>query len=210
MKKKTYVSVYDLEGRALESFIEKYGDVFEPRFVDFNYYKMYYLGKFDHMTHLFNLLAQTYSITTVFYPGSFIHITPSFAFPNVTYVDLYDGLKDFFIDQDVIKYVNLHKIYEQETQMTFHHESYLQSKGEYDLMISSNAGSISIDCKARLKIGGLLLVNNGHSDADNAFADSSYAYLGYFKFNQNKDKVSFLIDGTSKKSNTFYLFERLE
>jgi hypothetical protein len=209
MKKKPYVSVYDLEGRALEAFLEKYGDIFEPRFVDFNYYKMYYLGKFDHMTHLFHLLAQTYKINTVLYPGSFVHITPSFSFRNVTYVDLYDGLEDFFVDEDVIKYIDLHKIYKDQSYINFKQESYLNTEGQYDLIISSNAGSISLDCKKNLKQEGLLLVNNGHSDADNAFSDDDYKYLGYFEFNTNKDKVTFRIDGTSKKSNTYYLFEKI-
>lgn len=207
MKEKVYTSVFDLDKKELNQFIKRYGDVFEPRFVDFDYYKKYYLGKFDPMIHIFNAISQTYDIKSVVYPGSFIHISPSFSFSQVTYIDVYDNIEDFFVDGDIIKYVNLHKIYSQPTTMTFEHKSYLDVKGHYDLVISSNAGSVSMDCKHFMKNGTLLLVNNGHSDADNAFEDDQYEYQGYYKFNGNKEKVSFLIEGESKKSNTYYLFK---
>jgi hypothetical protein len=202
------ISVFDLEGKQLDEFLEKYGDIFEPRFVDFEYYKLYYLGKYDHHKLIFSYLQKTYDIHHVFYPGSFIHITPSFIFDHVTYIDLYDGIGDFFDSKDVLKYINLHKTYQTATQMIFVHGSYLNREGTYDLVISSNAGSISIDCKGNIKDNGLLLVNNGHSDADNAFADVDYEYLGYFKFNTNNDHVQFVIDGTSNKGDVFYLFRK--
>ena len=207
MKEKGYKSVFDLSGKELEVFIEKYGDIHEPRHVDFDYYKMYYLGKYDPMIHIFNLLTQTYNIKSVVYPGSFIHISPSFSFDDVTYIDVYDNIETFFTEPDILKYLDLHKIYKNETKMTFYHKSYTEVTGFFDLVISSNAGSISLDCKHFMKKGTLLLVNNGHSDADNAFEDDDYTYLGDFKFSGNKEHVSFIIEGESKKSNTYYLFE---
>ena len=206
MKNKKYTSVFDLEGKALDGFMEKYGDIFEPKCVDFEYYKLYYSGKYDPMIHIFNYLAQTYNIDKVVYPGSFIHIAPSFSFSHVTYIDLFDNIDDFFVDSDVLKYLDLHKIYEETTNIEFFHQSYTEMKGQFGLMISSNAGSVSIDCKHLIKPEGLLLANNGHNDADNAFEDESYAYLGCFKFTGDKEHVSFVIDGESKKSDTYYLF----
>jgi len=209
MKEKVYTSVFDLNGKELERFIEKYGDIFEPRHVDFEYYKMYYLGKYDPLIHIFNSLAQTYEIKKVVYPGSFIHISPSFSFEDVTYIDVYDNIDEFFTEPDIKKYLNLHKIYKNDTKMTFYHKSYTEVMGSYDLIISSNSGSISIDCKHLMKKGSLLLVNNGHSDADNAFEDDDYNYLGFFKFSGNKEHISFIIEGEREcnKSNTYYLFE---
>lgn len=206
MSQKKYTSVFDLEGSALESFMKKYGDIFEPRCVDLEYYKLYYLGKYDPSIHIFHYLRQTYDIERVVYPGSFIHLAPSYSFANVTYIDTYENIDDFFYQEDVKKYVDLHKIYDEETMMTFKAESYLSSTGQYDMMISSNGGSISIDCINLLKVGGLLLVNNGHNDADNAFENERYTYLGYFRFNGNHEKVTFVIDEKSKKSDTYYLF----
>ncbi|MBN2796078.1 MAG: hypothetical protein JXR88_11775 [Clostridia bacterium] len=203
------LSVFDLEGKDLEKFLEKYGDIFEPKYVDLEYYKLYYLGKFDHDRLIFEYMAQTYEIDKVLYPGSFIHITPSFDFENVTYVDIYPNIEDFFSDEDVLKYIELHKNYQSPTTICYKEISYVNLEGQYDLIISSNAGSVSIDCKKNLKNGGYLLVNNGHSDADNAFADDAYEYLGYFKFNINKDHVQFILDNTSYKSSDFCLFRKL-
>ena len=102
--------------------------------------------------------------------------------------------------------VEVFRIYDHTSKLTFFHQSYVEVEGKFDLVISSNAGSVSMDCKQFMKNGTLLLVNNGHSDADNAFEDDTYIYLGYYKFSGNKEKVSFVMDGESKKSNTYYLF----
>lgn len=208
MKSSDIKSVFTLEGKELQAFLDKYGDIFEPRLVDFEYYKLYYLGKYDHHRLIFNYIREMYNIDRVFYPGSFVHITPSFTFPNVTYADTHAGLTHFFNSEDVVKYIELHKIYQEPTIMSFVNDSYITVTDAFDLMISSNAGSVSIDCKHCLKHGGLLLVNNGHSDADNAFADNDYEYIGYFKYDYKKEHVNFILDGTSTRSNTFYLFKR--
>lgn len=203
------ISVFDLEGKALNKFLEQYGDIFEPKCVDLEYYKLYYLGKYDHDRLIFNYMSQTYDIHNVLYPGSFVHITPSLSFSKVTYVDIYPNIASFYKDIDVLKYIDLHKIYEGSTVVEFIEKSYVNLDGEYDLVISSNAGSISLDCKNNIKTGGYLLVNNGHSDADNAFSDTTYEYLGYFKFNTNKDHVQFILDNTSRKSSDFCLFKKI-
>lgn len=169
MKNIPYKSVFELEGKELEMFVEKYGDVFYPRHVDLDYYKAYYLGKYDPTIMIFNYLKSHYEITHVVYPGSFIHIAPSFTFGSVTYIDMYENIDSFYRNEDIFKYVDLHKFYDDATLMTFIYGPYTSHEGQYDLMISSNAGPVSIDCKPLLKSGGLLLVNNGHSDADNAF-----------------------------------------
>jgi len=206
MSDKKYTSVFDLKGLELEDFMKKYGDIFEPRYVDLDYYKLYYLGKYDPTLHIFHYLSQTYEINNVVYPGSFIHLAPSYSFSNVTYIDVYENIGDFFEQDDVKKYVDLHKIYDEKTSIIYRNESYMTSQGKFDLMISSNAGSISMDCINLLKQGGLLLVNNGNNDADNAFENECYTYLGYFRFSGNQEKVTFIVDGMSKKSDTYYLF----
>lgn len=207
MKNIPYKSVFELEGKELTSFIDKYGDVFYPRYVDLDYYKAYYLGKYDPTIMIFNYLAKTYDIKKVVYPGSFIHIAPSFSFNDVTYIDMYDNIDSFYENEDIFKYIDLHKSYTSATVMNFIHSSYNLHEGKYDLLISSNAGSVSVDCKKLLNKTGYLLVNNGHSDADNAFSDNDYDYLGYFRFKGDKDYVSFIVDGTSKKDDTYYLFK---
>ncbi|MCH4889741.1 hypothetical protein EZV73_19315 [Acidaminobacter sp. JC074] len=203
-----YTSVFDMKGKTFDDFMRKYGDIFNPRFVDLEYYKAYYLGKYDETIPIFNYLKQHYNIDSVVYPGSFIHLAPSYAFSNVTYIDKYEHVDDFFEDPDVLKYISLHKIYEEETKMTFINEAYEKQNGQYDLMISSNGGPVSLECFDLLKDGGLLLVNNGHSDADNAFDNEKLTFLGYFNVKGDHKTVEFVTEGKSKKSETYYLFKK--
>lgn len=202
-----YKSVFNLEGKALEAFHEKYGDIFEPRYVDLEYYKLYYLGKYDPLIKIFSYL-KSYPIDTVLYPGSFVHLAPSYVFPKVTYLDIYPNLESFFNHQDVWKYLELHKQYTEANDFNFIDTSFVTHEGLYDLVISSNVNGVAIDCKKNIKKGGYLLVNNGHSDADNAFADFDYSYLGYFKFDVNQSHVTFIMNDTSKKSDVYYLFQK--
>ncbi len=212
MKLNKYKSIYDLSEKEVVEFRKKYGDLYNPVHVDLNYYKMYYLGKYDHLIHMFQLLAQTYEIEKVLYPGSFIHLSPSYSFSDVIYVDSYAGNDSFFEDDYVNKYLNLHKFYKEDSKYKFINSDYLSLDLEdelFDLLISSNASSISIDCYKYLKKGGLLLVNNGHSDADNAMDNQDYEYMGLYKFGLNKENVNFVLSGRSDKSSTFYLFKKI-
>lgn len=211
MKLNKYKSVYDLTDLELEEFEEKYGDLHYPKYVDLTYYKMYYLGKYDCHLHLFQSFAQSYDVDKVLYPGSFIHVAPSFSFPDVIYADIYPGIESFFTDEEILKYIELHKFYDGETKITYLHENYESlsiDEDSIDLLISSNAGSVSVDCKKYLKRGGYLMANNGHSDADNAMNDDDYEYIGFYKYNINKDRVTFIMNGTSKKSSSFGLFQK--
>ncbi len=203
-----YTSVFDMKGKTLDDFTNKYGDIFNPRFVDLEYYKAYYLGKYDETIHIFNYLAQHYDIQSVVYPGSFIHLAPSFAFSHVTYIDKYKHIDDFFEDSDVLKYLSLHKIYDEESVINFINESYQKHIGKYNLVISSNAGPISIECFELLDEDGLLLVNNGHSDADNAFDNDQLTYLGCFEIKGDHKTVNFIEKGKSSRSETYYLFRK--
>lgn len=199
-------SVFDLEGRDLELFHDKYGDIFEPKFVDLEYYKLYYLGRYDPLIKIFDYL-KSFPIEKVLYPASYIHLAPSYVFSDVTYVDVYPNIDDFFQQEDVIKYINLHKYYKESCHMKFFNDSFVNFDGLYDLVISSNINSVAIDCKKNIRKDGYLLVNNGHSDADNAFLDKDYKYLGYFKFEDNNETLKFIENATSKKSDIYYLFQ---
>lgn len=207
MDRKGYKSVFDLEGSALEAFLDKYGDIFEPTCVDLEYYKLYYQGKYDPMIKLFDYLKKTFEIKTVVYPGSFIHVAPSYVFPHVTYLDVYPNIESFFVEEEVVQYLEYHKFYEEENQWVFQPESYMMHKGTYDLVISSNAGSISIDCKHLMHSGTFLVVNNGHSDADNAFDDPVYEYIGCFNFSLDQNNVTLILGNRCEKSDTYYLFK---
>ena len=46
-------------------------------------YKKYYIDRDYEQLDLFRLINRTYEITRAIYPGSYVHISPSFIFPDV-------------------------------------------------------------------------------------------------------------------------------
>jgi hypothetical protein len=144
-------------------------------------YRKEYVDKQFERTHLFQLLAERYGVGRVLYPGSFCHVTPSFVYPDVTYVDTDRRARRFFADpRQVIDLIAGRKTYSQEPQITFHAADYAQGfdapEESYDLLVSQYAGFVSLHCKRYLKVGGLLLANNSHGDAGMASIDEDYAF----------------------------------
>jgi hypothetical protein len=144
-------------------------------------YREHYVDKGFERLDLFQRLAEGYGIESALYPGSFVHITPSLVYPVTTYVETDARAKAFFADPAVYAFVNRHKAYDRDPQITFHAADYRSDFGElenrYDLLISQYAGFVSQPCKRYLEIGGLLLVNNSHGDASMASIDNDYALI---------------------------------
>lgn len=130
---------------------------------------------------LFRLLKKTYGLRNVIYPGSFIHISPSFIFSDVIYLDSDKNAKKFFRSNELISLVHERKEYSGDPKISFFGMSYENLIGEFqsqfDLLISQYAGFISRACKDYLRIGGYLLVNNSHGDAGLASIDKDYKLI---------------------------------
>lgn len=132
---------------------------------------------------LFTILRDAFPIQRVLYPGSYIHIAPSFIFPYVTYVDTDPPTKRFFADRDeVAALIRQRQHYEQEAAFSFHAADYTTDFGEpersFDLLISLYAGFVSQACKRYLRCGGWLVANNSHGDASMASIDPDYEFCG--------------------------------
>ena len=144
-------------------------------------YHKHYVDKGFERLDLFQQLAERYSIESALYPGSFVHITPSLVYPVTTYVETDARAKAFFADPAVYAFIEEHKTYDREPEVTFHAADYRNHFGEletrYDLLISQYAGFVSQPCKRYLKIGGLLLANNSHGDASMASIDEDYVLV---------------------------------
>jgi hypothetical protein len=157
-------------------------------------YKMYHIDKNDERLGLFSILTKTYKIQKALYPGSFVHITPSFVIPSITYIDTDKRAKKFFEDSDIYDYVLRHKQYKSHPIIHFYAKDYqknpLQTSGEFDLLISQYAGFVSLYCKQYLRIGGLLLVNNSHGDASMASIDCDYKLIGVLNKRSNSYHLS--------------------
>ncbi len=158
-------------------------------------YKKWFIDRQFERAELFLKLTEKYKINTVLYPGSFVHITPSFYIPTAYYVDSDRKAKKFFANKsEVVELINKRKNYEQEPELHFFGQDYFKpldiKERSIDLLISQYAGPISQACKRYLKKGGNLLVNNSHADAGIAALDSDYKLVGAVKFSNRKYTIS--------------------
>jgi hypothetical protein len=144
-------------------------------------YKHNYIDKDFERLELFVLLRERYGIQSALYPGSYVHVTPSFVFPTTVYADTDKRAKKFFDDPWTLNYIEKNKCYTEKPVVRFHTADYrdgLEEKPQsFDLLISQYAGFISRSCKPYLKPGGLLLVNNSHGDASLASMDDGYRFI---------------------------------
>lgn len=134
---------------------------------------------------LFQAVGECVDANTVFYPGSFVDISPSFVFPDVTYLDMDKRTPRFFTDTNgVLEIIAEHAGAPDKPKFTFIHGDYsalLTLPDEsFDLLISLYAGFISEHCTRYLKKGGSFLVNPSHGDAAMASIDSRYELSGVF------------------------------
>jgi hypothetical protein len=158
-------------------------------------YKKYFIEKKFERVGLFKAIKSKYGCKSALYPGSFIHITPSFIFPHVIYVDTDSQAKKFFKDiGQVKKIIQSRKLYDQESNVDFFSQSYAKSldipEESIDLLISQYAGFISLHCKKYLKHGGILLVNNSHGDASMARLDDDYNFVAVVKKQGDNYRIS--------------------
>lgn len=144
-------------------------------------YHRFHIAKGDERLGLFKLLAKSYTIDRALYPGCFVHVTPSFVFPSVVYVEIDKRAKKFFADPLVYEFIAKHKTYPQAANVRFHSADYTEGFPEPDasfgLVISQYAGFVSHHCQRFLKVGGLLLANDSHGDASLAAIDPAYELL---------------------------------
>lgn len=146
------------------------------------YYQKYVLDLKLERAGLFKAVENRYHSTTVLYPGSFIHITPSFYFPHVVYVDLNEvSLTCFANLNEVQAYVEHYKHYNRWSFIRFLPQDFTQPlplhENSFDLLFALYAGGISQSCKKYLKAGGFLLSNNHHDDAGLACKDPDYELI---------------------------------
>jgi len=110
---------------------------------------------------------------TVLYPGSSVHVTPSFCFQHLVYVDRSELSRDFFARaQAVLDVVSARKRYRQQPFVRFVEQDFATAlpvpEASFDVLLALYAGGISRSCARYVKPGGLLLTNDHHGDARDA------------------------------------------
>lgn len=138
---------------------------------------------------LFGALAASLSdARTVLYPGSYVDLSPSDWFDDVTYVDTDRRANRFFGEQDAVHHLiaarrrSAGASLSSTPTVSFLHHDYRTdlplADGSMDVLVSLYAGFISEHCTRYLKRGGALLVNSSHGDAAMASIDSRYRLSG--------------------------------
>ncbi|MGB0388390.1 MAG: hypothetical protein ACPGWR_26520 [Ardenticatenaceae bacterium] len=159
-------------------------------------YQKYHLDRADERFGMFEILAENFNIERVLYPGSFVHVTPSFIFPKAVYVDTQKPAKQFFATPARQTLIAERKIYPQEAEVHFHHQDYTKvlpaCDESFELLISQYGGFVSQYCKRYLKIGTWLVANNSHGDASMAFLDDDYRLAGVI--DRRSDKFRFRME----------------
>ncbi len=157
-------------------------------------YQGYFQERQFERLDLFQIIADRFNVQRALYPGSFVHITPSFIFPDVVYVDNDKQAKRFFGNPEVLKFVAGRKVYPQKAKVTFYFADFRDSFDEpsetFDLLISQYAGFVGQHCKPYLKTGGFLLANDSHGDAGLAAIDDDYQLKAVFSVRNGKHRIS--------------------
>lgn len=144
-------------------------------------YNHFYIDRKFERLNLFRQLHERFGGTSVLYPGSFVHVTPSFVYPTAIYVDNDGEAKKFFANPANYAFIDKRKHYKGESTVRFHPVDYQAGFDEpeenVDLLVSLFAGLVSRHSKRYLKRGGLLLVNDSHGDASLASIDPDFQLI---------------------------------
>lgn len=158
-------------------------------------YSQNYIDKQFERGEMFGLIQKQFNIQSALYPGSFVHITPSFFIPLVIYVDSDKNAKKFFSDPEMVKeFIDANKTYREASRIHFIFQDYHQpieiEDNSVDLLISQWAGPVSQKGKRYLKVNGILLANNSHADAGMAFLDQDFELVGVIFSRNGRDSIS--------------------
>lgn len=161
---------------------------------DLELYQKYFQDRQFERLDLFQIIAGKFNVQRALYPGSFVHVTPSFVFPFVAYVDNDKQAKRFFGKPEICEFIAKNRVYSQPAQFQFHFADYRngfdETTGSFDLLISQYAGFVGQHCKKYLKIGGVLLANNSHGDAGIAAIDDDYRLIAVFILRNGTHRIS--------------------
>ena len=101
---------------------------------------------------LFECLKSEFGERNILYLGSSVHVTPSFVFSNVTYVDNSENTRDFFKDETAVRqFVKRKKVYRHEPKIKYVNADYNTGElsKQHDLILALFApGSLGAASRA--------------------------------------------------------------
>ncbi|WP_018693681.1 hypothetical protein [Algicola sagamiensis] len=155
-----------------------------------NLYHKFYASRQLEKVSLFQVFQEKINANSVIYPGSFVHLSPAFVFPNVVLIDANQNAKRYFESADYKSLIDRNKRYPQKSSFQFFGQDYKtiidSLVGQFDLILSFYAGYISGPCKSYIRQGGYLLVNDSHGDAGLANLDPDYQLVATINESMNE------------------------
>ncbi|KAF2956847.1 hypothetical protein [Marinitoga sp. 38H-ov] len=148
-----------------------------------------YFHQFKYRIKIFEILSKNFDIKNVLYPGSYVDITPSIIFYDVTYIDNNKIANSIFKNNisTVYEIIEKEKKYTSKLNIEFIYSDYwneMDLNKSFDLLISLYAGFVSQACKKYLKKDGILFVNDSHGDATSAYFDNTFELIGVIDNNK--------------------------
>ena len=167
---------------------------------------------------LFTAVRDAVAGSTVLYPGSYVDIAASMAFPSVTYVDVDRRAAGFFADTAGVQDIIRSEGGSPSAEVEFIHGDYSKDLGlesdAFDVLVSLYAGFVSEACTDYLRVGGVLLVAPSHGDAALASIDPRYELSGVVTSRSGNYRVrtdaldTYLISKAETTITREYLHER--
>jgi len=178
------------------------------------FYTKYFATLGLERTALFETVKQVYGGQTVLYPGCYIHVTPSFYFQHVVYVDKSEASQQGFADLAAAgEFVSSRKHYRQNPYIRFIAQDFTLPlplpEQSFDLLFSLYAGGIALACSRYLKVGGFLLSNNHHDDAAQAAHSGMFSLVGTMPEKDPTHDNPITDSVTSFISGNYYVFQRV-
>lgn len=175
-------------------------------FVKSKYDQIYKSIGFERLG-LFELIQKEFKINSVLYPGCLIHITPSFYFNHVVYLDKGDVSIEFFSKTNqVSELINKNKFYKESAYWFFigkDFEDDLELRvNSFDMLLSIFSGKLIKYFDKYIKRGGLILTNSLFSDNESIKNNADFNLLGLIKCRNKKYTIDYDLKTDKIKQST--------
>ncbi len=145
-----------------------------------NPYEQFYVRLRFEREGLFRLLARLYKIRSVYYPCCSFHITPSFFFDRVYYLDKSDGVARFFADRALIDGIIRRRGENSRASWEFVHADVYNTGSSIppvDMLLSLFGGDHLEHSQRYLRKGGYVVTSSEFSGRDFLEGNPSYRKL---------------------------------
>lgn len=148
---------------------------------------------------LFEVIKKEFVPETVIYPGCSVHVTPSFYFNHVVYIDKSKLAKDFFANVNAVtELINQHKTFKEPAYWKFIPGDFQLDLGlpdsSFDLLLSLFSGKLIDYCEGYVKPGGLILTNSLFSDNDSIKYREDFRLLGLINCKNQKYRIDYNVN----------------